>query len=71
MEQSELGIRDAASWNDLHIDLYTLSGMGHLLVGLGSVLLFRLLGRKQTQPAHDPEQALRAAGITPLPKPMP
>ena len=65
LEQSELGIRDAASWNDLHIDLYTLSGMGHLLVGLGSVLLFRLLGRKQTQPAHDPEQAFRAAGVAP------
>ena len=45
--------------------------MSHLLIWLWNVLFFRLLGRKQPQPAHDPEQAFRAAGVTPSLQAMP
>ena len=71
LEETEFRVSDTASRNDFHIDLYALSGMSHLLIGLWNVLLFRLLGRKQPQPAHDPEQAFRAAGVAPGLQAMP
>ena len=71
LEQAQLRVGDAAAGHHLHIHLDTLAGIGHLLVRLGLVgrLLLRL--RKQTQRPHDTEQALRAAGVAPLPQPVP
>ena len=69
--QAQLRVSDAATGDHLHIHLDTLAGIGHLLVGLwlvGGFLLFRL---EQAQLSHDPEQALRAAGVAPLPQPVP
>ena len=66
LEQPKLRIRDALARHDLHIHLHALSGMGHLLVRLGFVCIFRLFGRKQPHFTHDTEQALRAAGVAAL-----
>ena len=71
LEQPKLWIRDALARHDLHIYLNALSGMGHLLVRLGFVCIFRLFGRKQPHFTHDAEQTLRAAGVAPLPQTMP
>ena len=45
--------------------------MSHLLIRLGSILLFLLFGGEHPQLPHDPEQALQAAGIASLPQPEP
>ena len=71
LEQPKLRIRDAFARHDLHIHLHALSGMGHLLVWLGFVCIFRLFARKQPHFTHDTEQALRTAGVAPLPQPVP
>ena len=71
LEQPKLRIRDAFPRHDLHIHLHALSGMGHLLVRLGFVCIFRLFGRKQAHFAHDTEQAFRAACIAALPQAVP
>ena len=55
----------------LHIDLNALARIGHLLIGFRMKDSFLLLWRKQPRFAHDPEQALQAAGITSLPQPVP
>lgn len=52
-------------------EAHALSGMGHLLVRLGFVCIFRLFGRKQPHFTHDTEQTLRAAGVAALPQPVP
>ena len=65
--QTQLRIGDTPAGHHLHIHLDPLAGAVHLLVRLGPVRLFLLSCRKQPQFPHDPEQALRAAGITPLP----
>ena len=69
--KAKLRVCHAFARNDLHIDLNALSRMGHLLIRLRLVRLFRLFGRKHSHFAHDPEQALRAAGVAPLPQTMP
>lgn len=71
LEQAQLRVGDTAAGDHLRIHLRLLSGIGHLLVGLWLVgwLLFRL--RIQAQLSHYTEQALRAAGITPLPQTVP
>lgn len=66
LKQTELRIRDTPAGNHFYIHLNALAGIGHLLIGLWGVRLFLFSRRKQFQPAHDPEQALRAARITPL-----
>ena len=71
LEQSKLRICDALPRHDLHIHLNALTGVGHLLVRLWFVCFFRLFWRKHTRFAHDPEQALRTAGVAPLPQPVP
>ena len=71
LEQTQLGISNASAWNDLHIHLDTLARIAHLLVRLRFIKLLFLRWREQAQFTHDPEQALRAAGVTPLPQPMP
>ena len=71
LEQPQLRIRDAFPRHDLHIHLHALSGMGHLLVRLWFVCVFRLFGGKQAHFAHDTEQALRTAGIAALPQAVP
>ena len=71
LEQAQLRVRNTPAGHYFHIYLYPLTGIGHLLVGLGFIgrLLLRL--RKQAQLPHDPEQALRPAGIAPLPQAVP
>ena len=68
MEQAKLRICDAFARHDLHIHLNAFSGIGHLLVRLWFVRLFRLFSQKQRHFAHHAEQALRTARITPLPQ---
>ena len=63
--------RDTAQGDDFHIYLNTLARIGHLFVRLGLICLFLLGLRKHPQFPHDPEQALRAAGIAALPEPVP
>ena len=69
--QAQLRVSNAATGDHLHIHLDTLAGIGHLLVGLWPVGGFLLFRREQAQLSHDPEQALRAAGIAPLPQTVP
>ena len=71
LEQPKLRICDALPRHDLHIHLHALTGMGHLLIRLGFVCIFRLFGRKQAHFAHDTEQALQTAGIAALPQTVP
>ena len=66
LEQAKFWICDAASRDNFHIHLDSLTGTGHLLIGLGRIGFFRLFTRKQSQPPHDPEQTLRTTGIAPL-----
>ena len=65
------GSADTGSGNHLHIHLNALSGMGHLLVRLRFVRLFRLFWRKHTHFAHDAEQTFRTACIAALPQTVP
>ena len=44
--QTQIRISDTSARNNLHVDLYPLPRMGHLLVWLGHVLLFLLRCRK-------------------------
>ena len=69
--QTQFRVCNTASGNHLHIHLDTLSGIGHLLVGLWLVGGFLLFRREHSQLPHDPEQALRAAGVAPLPQTVP
>ena len=71
LEQAQLRVSDAAAGDHLHIYLNPLAGIGHLLVGLWLAGRFLLFGWEQPQLSHDPEQALRAAGIATLPQPVP
>ena len=69
--QAQLRACDTAAGNHLHIYLNPLVGIGHLLVGLWLVGRFLLFLWKQSQFSHDSEQALRAAGVAPLPQTVP
>ena len=71
LEQAQVRIGDAAVRHHLYIHLDTLAGISHLLIGLGLVGWLLLCLRKQAQLPHDPEQALRAAGITSFPQSVP
>jgi len=71
LEQAKLRVRNAPAGHHLHVYLDPLAGIGHLLIRLGLIRFFLLSPRKQSQLAHNPEQALRAAGIAPLPQPVP
>ena len=69
--QAQLRVGDTAAGDHLHIYLDTLAGIGHLLVGLWPVGGFLLFRREHSQLPHYPEQALRAAGVAPLPQTVP
>ena len=71
LEQAKLLVCNTPAGHYLHIYLYPLPWVRHLLVRLGFVCVFLLGLREQSQLAHDPEQALRAAGIAPLPQAVP
>ena len=71
LEQAELRACNTLTRHNLYVHLNALPRMGHLLVRLGFVRLFRLFGRKQPHFAHDAEQALRTAGIAALPHTVP
>ena len=71
LEQPKLRIRDALARHDLHIHLNALTGVGHLLIRLWLICIFRLFGRKQPHFTHDTEQTLRATGVAALPQTVP
>lgn len=53
----------AVAWNHLHIDLNSLSGIGHLFIRFGLIGWFCLRLREKPQFAHDAKQAFRTAYI--------
>lgn len=55
LEQAKLWIGDTAAGNYLHIYLETLTRIGHLLVGVGSIRLFLLPLWKHPQFPHNPK----------------
>ena len=63
LEELEFWIRNTAPWNNLDVNLYALTGIGHLLIGLGGVGFLGLRSRKHAQLSHDSEQAFRTAGV--------
>ena len=69
--QAQFWVCNTASGDHFHIHLDALAGISHLLIGLGFISWFLLFGWEQTQRSHDPEQALRAAGVAPLPQTVP
>jgi len=69
--QAELRVCNTPAGHYFHIHLDPLAGIGHLLIGLRTVDLFLAGRREKPLLAHNPEQALRAAGITTLPQPVP
>ena len=71
LEQAQLWVCNASAGYYFHIHLDPLTGIGHLLIRLGFIRFFLLGSREQPQLSHNPEQALRAAGIAPLPQPVP
>ena len=71
LEWAQLRVCNTGFWNDLNIYPYPLSRIGHLLVGLWHILLFRLGLFHHSELPHEPEQALQVPGITPLTKPLP
>lgn len=71
LEQAKLLVSNTPAGYHLHIYLDPLAGIGHLFVRLGFVCFFLLGPRKHPQLSHDPEQALWATGIAPLPQPVP
>ena len=66
LKQTQFRVCDTALRNNFYIHLNSLTGIGHLLIGLGRIGFFRLFTGKQSQPPHDPEQTLRTTGIAPL-----
>lgn len=54
LKQAKLRVRDTVSWNDFHIHLDSLSGVGHLLIRLGFVRILCFLRRKHPQFLHNP-----------------
>ena len=66
LEQSQLRVCNTPARHYFHIHLNSLTGIGHLLIGLWGIGLFLLFLRKHPQLAHDTEQALWPAGIADL-----
>ena len=54
LEQLKAGIGDTAKGHDLHIDLYTLARMRHLLVWFGNVLPLFLRRREHPESVKHP-----------------
>ena len=71
LEQTQFRVSNTSPGYDLHIYLDPLARIGHLLVRLGLICFFLLRRWEQPQLAHHPKQALRTAGIAPLPQPVP
>ena len=71
LEQAKSRVCDTPAGHDLHIHLYPLAWMGHLLIRLGLVCFLLLGSRKHPQFTHDPEQAFRAAGVATFPQTVP
>ena len=71
LKQTQFRVCDTALRNNFYIHLDPLTGIGHLLIGLGRIGFLRLSGGKQSQPPHDPEQTFRTAGIAPLSQTVP
>ena len=71
LKQTQFRVCDTALRNNFYIYLNSLTGIGHLLIGLGCIGFLRLFAGKQSQPPHDPEQALRTTGITTLSQAVP
>ena len=63
LKQTQFGIGNTITRDNFHIHLYPLAGVGHLLVGLGDVHLFRLGSRQQFQSPHDTEKGFWPPGV--------
>ena len=71
LEQPFVGICQAAQWDNLDVDLDTLTWILHLLIRLGLVGFLPLGLRGQAKLAHYAEQALRTTGVSSLLQPVP
>lgn len=71
LKQAELRVCNTPAWYYFHIHLDPLAEISHLFISFGSVCPFPLCRGKQPQFPHDTKQTLRAAGIAPLPQPVP
>ena len=71
LKQTQFRVCDTALRNNFYIHLNSLTGIGHLLIGLGCIGFLRLFAGKQSQPPHDPEQTLGTTGITTLSQAVP
>ena len=63
LEQAKLGVGNTGTGNYLHVHLYPLARVGHLLIRLRGVHLFRLGSRQQFQASHDTEEGFGPSGI--------
>lgn len=71
LEESLLWVGKTLEGDHLDVDLHSLTGVLHLLVGFGNVCLLRFWWREHPLLPHDPEQALRVPGISSLSQPVP
>ena len=71
LEETEFGVGDTGTRNDLDIDLDALAGIGHLLIGLRGIGVLLCRSREQLHTSHDPEQTLRLAGAASFTQPAP
>lgn len=69
--EEALPVGAAGARNNLDVDLDTLAGVGHLLVGLGLVWLLLWALRQSAKALKHPVQAFRAARIPALLEPAP
>ncbi len=63
LEQLQVWIGDAASGNDLDVNLDAFARMGHLLIRFGNVLLLFLPGRAHAESAQYSIETFRTTGI--------
>ena len=62
---------DALSGNGLHVDLDALTGISHLLIGLGDILLLWTGSGEHIEFSHGAEQGYQAASISSPSEPSP
>ena len=66
LDQTQLRIRDTAAGDHLHVHLDPLTGIGHLLIGLGRVGFLLFLRREHPRSSHDPIRISGGPGVAAL-----
>lgn len=66
LEKTQLWVGDTGTWNDFHIHLDPLTGVGHLLIRLGDIRLFRFGHRQQFHASHNAEKGFGTPGVASL-----